>query len=212
MQMRPLLPAEWFFLFILTGSMIFEMAHFKVLADISASLLPNNISDGLGLTQGNWKIIAEVVYIFLLLPIIIWLLPFVLIKLSGTSISSSTYLKDVSLVFVPVIAAFFVGLSIMEIVTKFPFYKYIITDISGVETTKAFLFKQIEMPQLPYWADITFILILISSLAIGVSISFKVIRKLVIKLDIKKKSKILYVLPLIFIVILVTETFLFICF
>ena len=212
MQMRPLLIAEWFFLFLLTGSMIFEMAHFRVLNNISAYFLPGNIFDSFGLAQENLKTFVEVVCLFILLPIILWVLPFLYIRLSGLHISSSAYLKDISLVFVPVIAAFFTGLSIMEIVTKFPFYKYIITDPSGVETTKSLLFKQIEMPQLPYWTEIAFIIILILSLAIGVAVSFKVIRKMVIKLDIKTNSKILYVLPLIFIVALVGETFIFMCF
>jgi polyferredoxin len=212
MQVRPLKPAEWFFLFFLTGSMIFEMTHFRVISDISASLFPKNISAGLGLTGGIRKNLAEVTYLFILLPMLIWILPFMLIRPFGASISPGIYMKKISLVFIPVIAAFFAGLSIMEIATKFPYYRYIIKDIRGVETTKAFLFRQIEMPQLPYWIELTFILILMSSLAAGVFISFKVIRNLMIKSDLQGKSAVLYVLPLIFIFMLVSETFMFLCF
>ncbi|HZK61501.1 MAG TPA: 4Fe-4S binding protein, partial [Anaerovoracaceae bacterium] len=212
LQLQPLHLAEWFFLFALTGSMIFEMTHFKVISDISASLFQKNISAGLGLTEGIWKELARVTYLFFLLPMILWLLPFMLIRPFLRRISSGTYLKEISLVFIPVIAAFFAGLSIMEIVTKLPYYKYIIKDIRGVETIKAILFRQIEMPQLPDWTGLGFIFILILSLTIGAFISFKVIRNQVIKLDLQSNSTLLYVLPLIFIVILVADTFMFLSF
>jgi hypothetical protein len=209
MQMRSVLPAEQFFLFLLTASTIFEITHFQVISDMSSSLFPKNISVVLGFSEGIWKNLAEVVYLYLLLPLILWILPFLLLRSFRTGISSRTYMKDISLVFIPVIAAFFIGLSIMEIVTKFPYYKFIIYDIRGVETTKALLFKQIEMPQLPNWIHLSFIFILILSLAIGFVISSKVTRKQLINLEIKETQGLPYVLPLIFIIVLVTESFMF---
>jgi hypothetical protein len=207
MQLHPLKLAEWFFLFLLTGSLIFEMTHFKVISDISDLMLPKNLFAGF--SQGKLKTVAEAAFLFLLLPAIIWSLPFMLIRLFRIHLSLKTYLKDISVVFIPVIAAFFVGLSIMEIVTKFPYYKYIISDISGVETTKAFLFRQIEIPQLPYWIDIAFIFVLVLSLAYGVFLSFKLIPISMGKSDLIKNPAILYLLPLIFIILLFTETFMF---
>ncbi len=134
-----------------------------------------------------------------------------LIRLFRIRISTRIYMKDISLAFVPVIAAFFVGLSFMEIVTKFPYWGYILNDIKGVETTKSILFRQIDLPRLAYWTEIGFIIILIASLAAGVFISFRVIRKQVSRSEIPGDSKIIYALPVIFIIILVTETFIFIC-
>ena len=75
LQLQPLQLAEWFFLFFLTGSIIFEMGHYQVLSDISASLFTKNISVVLGLTEGIWKDLARVTYLFLLLPLILWILP-----------------------------------------------------------------------------------------------------------------------------------------
>lgn len=212
MQMKPLLPAEWFFLFLLSGSMIFEMTHFKVISDISALLLPKNILSGSGLTGGGMRSIAEVAYLFLLLPAIIWILPFMLIRIFRMNIHFSSYLKEISLIYIPVITAFFVGLSIMEIVTKIPYYRYIVNDIRGVETTKAFLFRQTEMPQLPYWTDIALIIILMLSLTFGILISLRLIRNLTGKSDIQGIEKIQFGLPLFFIIILIAGTFIFTCF
>jgi hypothetical protein len=212
MQIRPLRMAEWFFLFLLTGSMIFEMTHFKVISDIGASVLSNKISAGIWLTDGLFRNLALAAYLFLFLPGLIWLLPFALIKFSGNQLTRRTYVKDASLIFIPVIAAFFVGLSIMEIVTKFPFYRFIIKDVRGVETIKALLFRQIEMPQLPIWIDTAFIIILLTALAGGILLSYRMIPKQLIKFGFKENSKILYVLPLVFILLLAANTFLFLCF
>ncbi len=212
LQLQPLRMAEWVFLFLLTGSMIFEMTHFKTLSDLSALITTGRISASLGLSEGILKNIMLVISLFLILPAVLWLLPYIMIRLAGMRISAGVYEKYTSLVFLPVIAAFFVGLSIMEIGTKFPYYKYILSDVKGVETIKAILFRQIGIPQMPSWTDTGFIVILISSLIAGVFISFKVIRRLVIKSNFQGPQPILYVLPLIFIVTLVTETFLFLCF
>jgi hypothetical protein len=107
-----------------------------------------------------------------------------------------------SLAFLPVIAAFFVGLAIMEIATKVPFYKYIIHDVSGIETIKAILFGQIEVPRLPLWSDWLFSMILIVSLIVGVIISFRVISKLIFEWNISRNREIMYAVPVIFILLI----------
>ena len=205
MQLQPLRLAEWVFLFFLTGSMIFEMTHFQLISGISASFIPKNISSYLSLKDGMGKDLIGVTYLFLFLPVILWFLPYILIKFFRMQISLSNYLKNISIIFLPVITGFFVGLVIMEIATKFPYYKFIVHDVKGVETIKSILFKQIEMPQLPYWTEWIFFLILIFALITGVFLSFKVIRKMTIKINIQKNSNLLYTLPVIFVVIIFIE-------
>ena len=209
LQLQPLRLAEWVFLFFLTGSMFFEMTHFQIISDISTSLITKNISVYLGFNEGTGKDMIGVVYLFLLLPAILWILPFMLARAFGFQISLSTYLKNISLIFLPVIAAFFVGLVIMEIVTKFPYYKYMLHDVKGVETIKAMLFRQIEMPLLPSWTDYAFLIILIIALAAGTFISFRVTHKLITKTDIKRNATLIYILPILFIIIIIADALLY---
>lgn len=205
MMLQPLRLPEWFFLFLLTGSMIFEMNHFQVISDLGASFISNNIINISGINTDLVKDLAHVLYLYLVIPLILWALPyFLLVIFMKVKISLSTYLQKVSLIFLPVIAAFFVGLVIMEITTKFPFYKYIIQDITGVETIKSILFRQIEMPQLPYWTEWVFILIMISALIAGIFLSFKLIGRLAYNFDIRKGRRLFYILPVIFILIILT--------
>jgi hypothetical protein len=202
MELRALHIAEWVFLFFLTGSMMFEMTHFILISDAGASFISGNISDFLKSGGEMGKSIVKVIYLFLLLPSVLWFLPFFIIKTAGIPVSLKKYVKKFSLVFLPVITAFFVGLVIMEVTTRFPYYKYIVKDITGVETIKAILFRQIPVPQLPYWTDWAFIAILASSLAFGIIISYRVIRKIISKFSIEIGGKIIFILPYIFIILI----------
>jgi len=205
MRMQPLQLPEWFFLFLLTGSIIFEMNHFRIISDLSASFISNSGLNLNGIREVLGKDIIQVAYLFMIIPVILWFLPYTLLKIFlEIKISLNTYLQKFSLIFLPVIAAFFSGLVIMEISTRFPFYKYILRDPGGVETTKSILFRQIEMPQFPYWTEWLYIAILFSFLIAGVFLSFKLISKFAYSLDIRKGGSVLYLLPVIFIVILFT--------
>lgn len=206
---RPLRMAEWFFLFLLTGSMFFELNHFRIISGMAASLWPGENTLSSGMENGFLKELAGLGYLYLLLPSILWFLPYLLTRISGYRLSLSTFLKKFSLVFLPVIAAFFVAVALMEIVTKFPYYTYILHDIRGVETIKAMLFRQIEMPVLPAWTESAFSLLLVLALVIGMIISLRVTRKLIHHLDVRKGSSGILFLPLIYTLVLVAGAILY---
>ena len=189
--------------------MFFELNHFQIISDMAASLWPGETSLSSGLEDGFLKELAGLVYLYLLLPSILWFLPYLVTRISGYRLSLSTYVKKVSLVFLPVIAAFFVAVALMEIVTKFPYYTYILHDIRGVETIKAMLFRQIEMPVLPAWTESAFSLILVLALVIGMIMSPRVTRKLIPDLDVRKGASGILFLPLIYTLVLVAGAILY---
>ncbi len=209
MQLKPVQIAEWFFLFFLTGSMIFEMTHFQIAYGVKFSFISNNISSLLNLNEGLLKDLIEIIYLYIILPSILWLIPYFMFILFLKRISLISYLKNITNIFLPVIASFFVGLVIMEVITKVPFYKYIVKDPKGVETIKAILFRQIEIPQLPGWTELVFSIILIVILIIGIIFSFKVTRKLAQKLNLEHNKKIILAAPILFIVILYINALLY---
>ena len=206
---RPLRMAEWVFLFLLTGSMFFELNHFRIISDMASFLRPGEAVLSSGLDDGFLKELTGLIYLYLLLPSILWFLPYLLTRISGYRLGLSTYVKKVSLVFLPVIAAFFVAVALMEIVTKFPYYTYILHDIRGVETIKAMLFRQIEMPVMPAWTESAFSMILVLALAIGMIMSLRVTRKLIPNMDIRKGSSGILLLPLVYTLVLVAGAVLY---
>jgi hypothetical protein len=209
LQFQPLRWPEWFFLFFLTGSMFFELNHFQIISDISASLWLKEVSLSSGMNDGIAKEIIGLLYLYLLLPVGLWFIPYLLTRVSGCRITLSTYLKKVSLIFLPVIAATFVATVIMEIVTKFPYYKYILHDIKGVETIKGILFRQIEIPVMPAWTEYAFSIVLILALVLGMMISLRVTRKLITNMAIRKSPIILYTLPFFYVAFLVVGAILY---
>jgi len=96
MQIQPLHLAEWAFLFVLTGSMIFEMTHFQITSGLSASF----ISASLHLSEGWIKDIVEVAYLHFLLPVILWVVPYLLLN-ARMQISVNEYQKNISLISFP---------------------------------------------------------------------------------------------------------------
>jgi len=212
MQIQPFLLVEWAFLFIITGSMIFEMNQFQFISDTCTSIITQNISDLLGLKAGLRKDLIGTAYLFLFLPLILWLLPYTLIRFFRLRISLNNYLKDISIIFLPVIMTFYIGLVVMEVATRLPYYRYIVHDIKGVETIKAILFKQIAVPQLPQWTNMAFFIILVLALIAGILISFKVIRKLVLKFQVQKNKIVLFFLPVIFVITLFATVFMYLSF
>jgi len=94
----------------------------------------------------------------------------------------------------------------MEVVTKFPFYKYIVQDVKGIETVKAILYRQIELPSLPQWTEWLWSFILIVFLILGIFLSMKVTRKMALKFGFQNRVRLLYALPVVFIVLLYIES------
>ena len=212
MQVIPLKPSEVFFLFLMTGSMMFELTHYTFLSDLSSSIFPQKLSVMVGTNFEAFNQLIMVGWFFFLFPLIVWILPYFLMKSVGVNISAVDYVRKISLAFIPVIALFFVGLSLMEIVTKLPYYPLIIQDIRGIETVKSLIFKQIEIPNLPYWTDVFFFVLLLFLMFTGIYYGFKVIRK-IYSLKSKQPSGMLaFSLPFLFMILILVGSFLFLSF
>lgn len=201
MQLNPFRWAEWAFLFLLTGSAIFELTHFNLTTSFT-TLLGTQGASALQPSDGIAAIPGDIILLYLILPSVIWLAPFLIMKLVNLRVSLAYYLRNLSLAYLPVLTAFFVGLAIMEMTTKIPYYKYILKDVRGVETVKAILFGQISQPGFPEWTDWVFSILLISIIIVGFFESHKVIRKLILKLDTHNHLNVLFTLPAVFMILM----------
>ncbi|KPK86932.1 MAG: hypothetical protein AMS27_03980 [Bacteroides sp. SM23_62_1] len=204
--------AEWFFLFFLSGHLIDEITEFRLISNTCSFFIPQNISDYLSIHTAFGEDLIAAAYLFFILPVILWILPYCLISLSRMRISLGDYLKYFSQIFIPIIVTLFVGLIIFEVATKIPYYKYIVHDVRGIETIQAILNGQIAVKRLPTWSQWAFSLLLLLTTIIGIVISFKVIRQLVLKLKIQKNKQLLYSLPIIFVLIFFVDVLMFRCF
>jgi len=209
MQAMPLKPAELFFLFVLTGSMLFEMTHFTLLSDLSQYIFPQKLSILVESNSAVLNNLLKVGWLFFFFPMMAWILPYFLMKSVGVTMSAADYVRKISLAFVPVIAFFFVGLSIMEIATKIPYFPYIIRDIRGVETVKLILFRQIEAPQLPGWTNLFFFILLMILMFTGIFFSFRVLQNNNFRNDRQSSGMLAFTLPFLFMLLIMAGCILF---
>lgn len=212
MQIKSFNIAEWFFLFFLSGHLIDEITEFRLISNACSLVFQKNISDYLSIHAGFGEDLIAAAYLFFILPVILWILPYTLILFGRMRISLGIYLKYFSQIFLPIIIALFVGLIIFEVATKVPYYKYIVHDVRGIETIQAILNGQIVVTRLPRWSQWVFSSILILTTIISIVISFKVIRQLIPKLKIQKNKKLVYILPFIFLILFFMDVLLFRCF
>lgn len=205
MKLQPILLAEWVLMFFVTGSMISELTHFKVVSAISSQLPTYSFS--VFPLEVKSLIVVFVLYVFL--PAILWILPYLFIWVSRLRLSLNSYIRTVSIIYIPVITFLYVGLIFLEVVKKFPYYKYILQDVKGVKTIERIISKQIEVPHMSYWTEWGFCVIQILALVIGIFFSFKVIRQLVQKVNMRSDAGILYVLPIVFSVVICFEAMIY---
>lgn len=209
LQIKPLLIAEWVFLLILSAHLIDEISEFQLISNISFSFIPGAIPNYLSTNMSPYKVIIGVAFLFFLLPVVLWILPYILILLIRMRISIGSYSKNFCQIFLPIIISLFAGAIIMEIATKLPYYKYFVHDLSGVKTIQGILTRQIVVTRLPGWTQWALLINLIIVLITGIFMSFRVIRKLVIKFNIQEKKSVLYSLPFIFVLVFFTEVFMY---
>jgi len=213
MKIEPLILAEWAFLYFLSAHLIDEITEFSLISDICNSIRQGNILNYSGLNPGLYKNAIASGYLFFILPVILWIIPYFIIISVRIKISISDYLKNFSLIFIPVFAGLFVGLIIMEIVTRLPYYKYIVHDVRGIDTIRAIITRQIMIPHLPVWVEWCLLLSMLTGTFIGILISFKVIHRLSIKFKIQKnKLLFLKILPFVFVIVFFVEVLLYKCF
>lgn len=212
MQIKPLLFVEWFFLYFLSAHLIDEMTELRLLSNICFKFIPENISNLFIAEAGIGKDLFSASFLFFLLPVFLWILPYIFLSTARLKISFSNYIKSFSLVYIPIIISLFIGLIIMEVTLRFPYYKFILHDIKGIETIRGILTKQILVARLPAWTEWVFLLIMSISVLIGIVFSFKIIRQLALKFEIRKNRAFVYLLPVIFILLFFTEVLVYRCF
>lgn len=202
----PLLIAEWFFLFLLTAHLIDEISEYRIIADMGSYIGHGSLMNYSGLTPGLHKNVLASIYLFVVLPVLLWFAPYMILIISRIKLSVKDYLKNFSIALVPVIAGLFTGLIIMEIVTRLPYYKYIFHDIRGIDTARKIITRQITIPppsDVLEW--VLFIVMIAASLA-GVLISFNVIRKQKQRLNLHDSAfPVLVALPVIFVLVFFAE-------
>jgi len=177
-QLKPLRLPEMAFILILSGFVISEI---WTEWDVIGQLLRYTPSTLAGWIPGSGSFLEGMFFaamLFLALPLILWLIPFLAVKATGGSIRLNRYLLSYGIAFIPVIAAAHLTKAILKTTSRIPYFSYLPDDYTGMATAQNILAGVIILPGQPSWVDLTVSVILVPVMLAGIWLSFRVVRKL----------------------------------
>ena len=179
-----MLIAEWFFLFIVSGFVIYEIvSEFKSAKSILL-FLPDYFNSFFLIANTVVQSLIRSFYLFFFLPAIFWFLPYLIIRTGKSTLSFKKYITYFGLAFIPVIASAHLCKAILKTTSRIPYFKYLINDLQGIKTAEAIVSKQIILQAMPVWSDWIITILATSILLFGYIISIRVINRLIDKLSI----------------------------
>ncbi|HBX53039.1 MAG: hypothetical protein A2275_07980 [Bacteroidetes bacterium RIFOXYA12_FULL_35_11] len=200
-QIEPLSLAEFFFLFVVSGFVIYEILSEYSTAEKILLFVPTFFTQYFSIENSIIKILFQCTFLFLIVPSILWFFPYLILRLSKIKISILNYLKNFCLIFIPIIIAAHFDKAILKTTSRLPYIENAFKDVRGMNTANAIINNQMVVSKIPTWAENLISLILLSALIGGFILSYKVITKLIIKYQIESAKWILYIISFLYFLI-----------
>lgn len=207
-RLKPLLMAEMFFLWILSGFVISENLEEWEATEKLMNSFPGEISSFLHINGQLFDKYIFALVAFLILPVFFWVAPFVIAKLAGVKLTVKEYFLNYSLAFIPIMAAAHLGKSLLQATAGIPYLKTAFSDVSGIHTAQRIADGQLILQKNPAWLNGFVWMIFCLIMLAGILVSIIVIRNLNRKcLQPAKSNKTFFLVPIfygsVFVVILV---------
>ncbi len=156
--------------------------------------LPNLIGQELNISNSILFGIQKCILLYFLLPLSIWLIPFIIGKLKS-SISFKHYIQNAAILFIPIMASAHICKALLKMVSRAPYFEYTFSDVTGIMNTQLFLNEQFELFKIPVFINSSVSIINFAIILTGIFISFLVAKK-----SIKKNSfnNSFYLIPFIY--------------
>ncbi len=197
-KLKPLKMAEFVFVLIVSGFVIYEIfVEWKVSKHI-LMYIPNLISDTLAISSPFTFGIIKSIIIFGILPLLLWTIPFTIVKILGTSIKLKDYVLQFVIAFIPIIAAAHLSKAILKTTSRVPYFQYLFDDVSGLTTTQKILDGEVVLQQIPIWVNLFVSVLLTLVIGAGIWLSIKVIQKLNSREDKYLSKNSLYLIPVVY--------------
>lgn len=174
-KVKPFHIAEMFFVLIVSGFVISEIWSEWDTTDNLLKIIPNYVIEKLSIDIHFVNVIINSTIVFIIYPLILWILPFLISRLFGLKLKLKEYLLQYGIAFIPIIAAAHLDKAILKTSSRLPYFQHVFNDISGKQTAQDILENKIILFQNPDWAN-TIISILVSIIMIlGIYLSIKTV-------------------------------------
>lgn len=139
---------------------------------------PNLIQSWLGWND-IWGVgMVQSLTLFALLPLLLWLIPYVLFRLQGRAMPVKEYFCTFGLAFIPIMAAAHALKSLLKMTSRIPYWQNALTDPIGIDTARGILGKTLQLAPLPAWREPLITITSFSLILTGIFLSVLVVRKL----------------------------------
>ena len=191
-KLNPLKMAEMVFVLVVSGFVISEIWSEWAVTDKILNFLPGLLSERLSAPNSTVTGFLYGIVQFAIVPVVIWVTPFIVAKLFGAVIKMKDYFLYYSIAYVPIIAAAHLSKAVLKTTSRFPYFEHLYDDVTGIATAQKILDGEIVLQQTPVWANILVSVILTLIISAGIWLSIKVVHKLNIKADKAGSNKSFY--------------------
>ena len=179
----PLTAAQAGFALVVSGFVIYEvLTEWGTTEDILL-WLPSRMEASLGIEGGTAHGLFTSVTLFILLPLIIWSLPLAGHRLLGGQVALRDYALRFGLAFVPIMAAAHVTKATLKMSSRLPYWDRVFSDPLGIVTATGIRDASIQLAALPAWREPLVTVVALLAMAVGVTLSALVVRRLARKLQ-----------------------------
>ncbi|HAQ18896.1 MAG TPA: hypothetical protein DCR40_06625 [Prolixibacteraceae bacterium] len=195
--LKPLKIAEMAFVLVVSGFVISEIWSEWSVTD-TYTLIPGFFKNNLHIENNILLVIITNIVLFVILPLIIWFLPFMAVKLSGASLKLKDYLFTYGIAFIPIIAAAHLDKAILKTTSRLPYFEHLFSDVTGITTAQQIIDGKIKLHDNPVWMNYMISILLSLVMVAGIWLSVKVVKKLNIKGSPTGSKSALYLIPVIY--------------
>lgn len=173
----PLSLAESIFMLIVSGFVVYEiLSEWSVTKNI-LMYLPSAIARFFSIENSLINGLIKSLCIFIVLPSVIWSIPFILINISKNGISLINYLTKASIALLPIMAAAHISKALLKTTSRLPYVKHILNDFSGMKNTELFLGNNISLNVLPNFTYHLLTILMLTLTFTGIAIGIRILKK-----------------------------------
>jgi 4Fe-4S binding domain len=196
-ELKPMTASQTLFCLIVSGFVIYE-----IFTEWGTTLelllwLPSQVGQAVGVSGSLGTGMIKSLTLFVVLPFVIWVLPFSLYRLMGGHLKLSDYMLRFGIAFVPIMAAAHIIKSLLKMTSRLPYWEYVYSDPLGIDTASGIIDKSIQLSALPVWRDPFITITSLGLMLVGVILSIVLTKKLIKKSvgQAGLKSVSLYLIP-----------------
>ena len=175
--LKPMTVAQASFCLIVSGFVIYEVfTEWNVTRELLL-WTPHEVSMWLKVEDAWFQGLLKSLILFVILPMLFWMLPYGLLWLCGGKLSFGKFFCTFGTAFIPIMAAAHAGKALLKMTSRIPYWKHAFTDPVGVNTAKDILNKSLQLSPLPAWRDPVVTAASLVLVISGIVVSVFIIRK-----------------------------------